>query len=173
MATHFLHATTVAITKFSQKFPENFRKTFDSYIISIGNKMKLNRKQLRKLILREMAGKFLVEPSTYRPEESPGLNALASEIKDGYIIDLSEMEGSGGGQYPLYAVMNGGLSLLNGHIGADLANEILDAEGDYIGYIFDYVEKYDGDEEFDPADVENFGLYKSKMHIFPKANMLT
>ena len=137
--------------------------------------MKLNRKQLRKLILREMAGSFPIEPSTYRPEKTPGhrrsLNALAMEINDGYIIDLSEMEGSGGGSYPLYAVMNGGLSQLNGDIGADLANGILDAEGDYKGYIFDYVERYDGDEEFDPADVEAFGLYKSKIHIFAKADM--
>ena len=134
--------------------------------------MKLNRRQLRNMILREMADSFPVEPSTYRSDwAAPGLRALAGEIKDGYVINLSEMEGSGGGEYPLYAVMNGGLSLLNRHIGADLANEILDAEGDYIGYIFDYVERYDGDEEFDPADVEKFGLYKSKMHIFPKANI--
>ena len=130
--------------------------------------MKLNRKQLRRLILREMAGKFPVEPSTYRPEESPDLNTLAREINDGYIIDLSEMEGSGGGSYPLYAVMNGGLSQLNGDIGADLANGILDAEGDYMGYIFDYVERYAEPEEFDPADVEQFSLYRAKIHIFPK-----
>ena len=131
--------------------------------------MKLNRKQLRKMILREMGAAFPVEPSTYRSDwAAPGLRALAREIKDGYLIDLSEMEGSGGGEYPLYAVMNGGLSLLNGHIGADLANEILDAEGDYIGYIFDYVERYAEPEEFDPADVEQFGLYRAKIHIFPK-----
>ena len=130
--------------------------------------MKLNRKQLRKMILREMAGSFPEEPSTYRPEESPGLNALARKINDGYIIDLSEMEGSGGGSYPLYAVMNGGLSQLNDDIGAYLANEILDAEGDYIGYVFDYVERYAEPEEFDLADVINFGLSKKKIHIFPK-----
>ena len=134
--------------------------------------MKLNRNQIWKLILREMARSFPVEPSTYRPEPTPGhrrsLNALAREINDGYIIDLSEMEGSGGGSYPLYAVMNGGLSQLNGDIGADLANGILDAEGDYMGYIFDYVERYAEPEEFDPADVEQFGLYRAKIHIFPK-----
>ena len=134
--------------------------------------MKLNRKQLRKMILREMAGSFPIEPSTYRPEKTPGhrrsLNALARAINDGYIIDLSEMEGSGGGSYPLYAVMNGGLSQLNDDIGAYLANEILDAEGDYIGYVFDYVERYAEPEEFDPDDVINFGLSKKKIHIFPK-----
>ena len=134
--------------------------------------MKLNRKQLRNLILKEMAGSFPVEPSTYRPEPTPGhrrsLNALARKINDGYIIDLSEMEGSGGGSYPLYAVMNGGLSQLNHNIGADLAIGILDAEGDIMGYIFDYVERYAEPEEFDPADVEQFGLYRAKIHIFPK-----
>ena len=134
--------------------------------------MKLNRKQLRKMILREMAGSFPVEPSTYRPEKTPGhrrsLTALARAINDGYIIDLSEMEASGGGSYPLYAVMNGGLSQLNDDIGTYLAIEILDAEGDYIGYIDDYVEKYSEPEEFDLADVINFGLSKKKIHIFPK-----
>ena len=138
--------------------------------------MKLNRNQIRKLILREMAGypaeSFPVEPSTYRPEKTPGhrrgLNALARAINVGYIIDLSEMEASGGGSYPLYAVMNGGLSQLNGDIGAYLAIEILTDEDAYLGYIDDYVEKYSEPEEFDLADVINFGLSKKKIHIFPK-----
>ena len=142
--------------------------------------MKLNRKQLRKLILREMAG----GPSSYPMNVSMklrkvALQKLATRIGDGYVIDLSEMEGGptvSGASFPLYAVMEGELSLLSHNIGAKFANEILDAEGDITGYIIDYVEKYQSPEEFKrkyadgvPKHIRNEFL--ELIHIFPKATM--
>ena len=135
--------------------------------------MKINRRQLRKMILREFRdthGSF----TGYNPREN--LKDFAAAIESGYIIDLSAMEGSGGGYYPLYEVSNGRLRMINEHIGADLAHEIVDAEGDYKGYIFDYVEKYVGDvdpEEFGPYGgiVDAYSLQKTKIYKFPKADM--
>ena len=69
--------------------------------------MEINRKKLRKLILREMAGNMMV------PQH---IAQKAQQIGNGYIIDVSAMEGSGGGYYPGYAVQNGMAYLDQAHI---------------------------------------------------------
>ena len=59
---------------FSQKFPENFSKTFDSYNRIMGENMKLNKNDLRKLILQEM--RLLKEA-----KEMPTAGELAAVIQ--------------------------------------------------------------------------------------------
>jgi len=69
--------------------------------------MKLNRKHIRKLILREM--------SEMMPEVNPVPSHIAQkaqEVESGYIIDVSSMEGSGGGFYPGY-IVDGGMARLD------------------------------------------------------------
>ena len=69
--------------------------------------MKLNRRHIRKLILREM--------SEMMPEANPVppyIAQKAQEVGTGYIIDVSDMEGSGGGFYPGY-IVDGGMARLD------------------------------------------------------------
>ena len=73
--------------------------------------MRLNRKHIRKLILREMA------EMTYDYKEIPQhIGQKAQQMGNGYIIDVGGMEGSGGGNYPGYVVENGLASLDKEHV---------------------------------------------------------
>jgi hypothetical protein len=58
---------------------------------------KMRRRQLRQMILEQMAV----------PQIDPDIQRMANEIQAGTIIDLSEMEGAGGGRYPVYKVVGG------------------------------------------------------------------
>jgi len=69
--------------------------------------MRLNRRHIRKLILKEMSDMM----SEVNPVP-PHIAQKAQEVGSGYIIDLSSMEGSGGGFYPGY-VVEGGLARLD------------------------------------------------------------
>ena len=65
--------------------------------------MKLSRKHIRKLILQEMSRSGPM-PSVLAP---PSIMEKAQQIGNGYIIDVSAMEGTGGGYYPGYVVKDG------------------------------------------------------------------
>lgn len=64
--------------------------------------MRLNRRHIRKLILKEMSDMM----SEVNPVP-PHIAQKAQEVGSGYIIDVSSMEGSGGGFYPGYVVETG------------------------------------------------------------------
>ena len=73
---------------------------------------KMNRKQLRQMILEQMTVSQI----------DPDIQRMASEIQEGTIIDMSEMEGAGGGRYPVYKVEAGQARLVIADLGgaADL-----------------------------------------------------
>ena len=74
--------------------------------------MKITRKQLRRIIKEEL--NTIVEASS---NIATSIEEKAAQIGRGYIVDLSNMEGSGGGDYPLYRVAGGKASLQVSNIG--------------------------------------------------------
>jgi len=92
---------------------------------------RLSRRQLRGLILREMAEK----------QVPPEIARKAQKVGQGYIVDVTQMEGSGGGYYPGYKVKNGMATLDTDNVG-DLVYMLMDTPG--LGISF-----YQGEDEDD------------------------
>ena len=101
--------------------------------------MKLNRKQLRKMILREMA-EMMPDVKPIPPE----IAKKAQKVGQGYLIDVSNMEASGGGDYPGYTVRKGIATLDTDNVGS-LVYMLMDTPGLGISFYPDedeYAEMY-------------------------------
>ena len=77
------------------------------------------------MILQEISAYGPSEP-VRRGEVPPGIQQKAQLIGQGVIIDITNMEGSGGGDYPAYVVFNGIATLLMNDFGNGGAHDIFE-----------------------------------------------
>ena len=84
---------------------------------------KISRKEIRNMILEQMS----------MPQIDPDIQRMASEIQVGTIMDFSNMEGTGGGKYPVYKVENGQARLVIEDLGdvAYLISQFAEETADY------------------------------------------
>ena len=73
-------------------------------------------------------GRRVIKPKGYE-NVSVTIDEKAKEIGSGFIIDVNDMEASGGGFYPLYRVVGGNATLDVKHIG-DLAYAVTEESRD-------------------------------------------
>ena len=91
--------------------------------------MKITRKQLRRIIQEEVAMTERKKVPAGYEKVAQSIEEKAKQIGSGFIIDVNDMEGSGGGYYPLYRVVGGSATLDVKHIG-DLAYAVTEESKD-------------------------------------------
>ena len=86
--------------------------------------MKISRKQLRQIIREQVEQQSVINPDIMKAASRGGL-------RDGWIlIDASSSEGSGGGYYPAYQMINGNLTKALNDIGQDMLDKLAWPSGD-------------------------------------------
>ena len=110
--------------------------------------MKITRRQLTKLIKEAMGaregdimsllthGKFYDFSrllGTREIEDVPDIRAVAEAMYDGFLLDVSDVEGSGGGTYQFHAVIGGEMSLI-GNVSLDEAIALSRPEFNIVVY---------------------------------------
>jgi len=99
--------------------------------------MKISRKQLRQII-REQVEQHNSDPDHGAPEDIPEdikkVASMGTGLRDGWIlIDASSSEGSGGGYYPAYQMINGNLTKALDDIGQVMLDKLAGPEDIPVG----------------------------------------
>ena len=91
--------------------------------------MKISKRQLRRIIREEVAMTERKQVPAGYEDVAQSIQEKSQQIGSGFIIDVNDMEGSGGGYYPLYRVDGGKATLDVKHIG-NLAYALSEAAKD-------------------------------------------
>ena len=79
--------------------------------------MKITRNQLRRIIQEEVAMTERKKVPAGYEKVAQSIEEKAQQVGDGFILDVNDMEASGGGFYPLYRVVGGKATEEVKHIG--------------------------------------------------------